>query len=556
MSRISKRIILSSLLSIFSIVATAGPGFYWEYVYSWGGYLDGRYFGLHGEDFEFDYYNYENKTCEVVFVNPNIGPHVEIPETHDGFTVIGVKNPGFLWCKGAISVKIPKTIRSLEFKKYYSMEECNYHFEVDPQNPYFSSLDGSLYINHDGRKYGWLAHQPYFDVNFSPLPETIGMGNYDNFIDGVKVSFEGLTTAISKDKFDSSYTLPASIEYFSKESFRIDGVEHLTINSIAEFEGEALNLPYLTTLSMDAEYRHLPKQLMYYSPKLVKVFLPESLTSIGDYAFYGISYWINDYSKERQNEGVMFFNLPNVESIGECALGSPQAIKLGHGSEGTNNIKLGRLWHSAKQEKTLHVCFNSTEVLERPEGSILASPQKQWILYVPEEVVKAYKDDAYWGTRYNVEPIRDMLIPLVSEPELTLEMGDTHKYLWDVMPLGNAVPEETGVWSSLNPKVAIVDQNGRLTAYTAGKTDIVFTLKDTDGNEYTAVSKVTVNYPAGVDDVRADEDPEVDNQVNIQSIPDGVYNMHGQRVADSTEGLTSGLYIVRANGKTTKTIIR
>ncbi len=181
---------------------------------------------------------------------------------------------------------------------------------------------------------------------------------------------------------------------------------------------------------------------------------------------------------------------------------------------------------------------------------------KQWTVYVPAEAVEVYAEDPYWSSvSREILPITDKLVPLVSEPELEIEQWKSHEYLWDVMTLGNAEAAETGVWSSDNEAVAIIDQDGKLKAVGMGEATITFTLEDKEGNVYTAESKVKV-----VENVSAVEEIEVDEATEggqtVSAIPDGVYNLHGQRVGDSTEDLIPGLYIVVRAGKTEKQLVK
>ena len=167
--------------------------------------------------------------------------------------------------------------------------------------------------------------------------------------------------------------------------------------------------------------------------------------------------------------------------------------------------------------------------------------------------MEAYKSDEYWGSVGEILPITDKLIPLVSEPELEIEQYLTHEYLWDVMPLGDAVAAERGEWASDDPSVATIDENGVLTAIGQGETTITFTLADTKGNLYTAESKVTVvENVSGVEEIE-DEAAAVAPKI---SVPDGVYDLHGRRVGDTTDGLAPGLYIVHHQGKTEKRLVR
>ena len=253
---------------------------------------------------------------------------------------------------------------------------------------------------------------------------------------------------------------------------------------------------------------------------------------------------------------LMFVDLPDIKYITEYSpLGQPQAIMLGDKNKVYDPtldytwLKLYGSWIDRNKPAT--ICINSWI----PPTVIFGGDKKtnNWTIYVPEESVETYKAHEYWGSVGEILPITDKLIPLISEPELEIEQYLTHEYLWDVMPLGEAVAADRGEWTSEDPSVATIDENGVLTAIGQGETTITFTLADTKGNLYTAESKVTVvENVSGVDEI----DDEYVAAAPEMSVPDGVYDLHGRRVGDTPEGLAPGLYIVRRQDKTEKRLVR
>ena len=251
---------------------------------------------------------------------------------------------------------------------------------------------------------------------------------------------------------------------------------------------------------------------------------------------------------------IMLFDLPDIKRLGANDLGRPQAVIIGDHQhpEETALSEINEKW--LDPEIPVIVCLNSITPLKvKLSNNWSCDKSKKWTVYVPSESVEAYESDEYWGSVGEILPITDKLIPLVSEPELEIEQYLTHEYLWDVMPLGEAVAAERGEWTSEDPSVARIDENGVLTAVGQGETTITFTLADTKGNLYAAESKVTVvENVSGVEEIE-DEPVAVAPEI---SVPDGVYDLHGRRVGDTLDGLAPGLYIVRHQCKTEKRLVR
>ncbi len=126
----------------------------------------------------------------------------------------------------------------------------------------------------------------------------------------------------------------------------------------------------------------------------------------------------------------------------------------------------------------------------------------------------------------------------LSQTEATLNVGETLILEATVTP-ANAT-DATVTWSSSNETVATVDQDGKVTTLATGVA--VITAK---AGGKTAECTLTVSKTTGVALVGFD-----------MNAPVKVYDLGGQYVADTVEGLQPGLYIVRQGNNAKKVIIR
>ncbi|MDE6289964.1 MAG: Ig-like domain-containing protein [Muribaculaceae bacterium] len=118
-------------------------------------------------------------------------------------------------------------------------------------------------------------------------------------------------------------------------------------------------------------------------------------------------------------------------------------------------------------------------------------------------------------------------------------------------------------WSSTNPKVATVDSNGLVTLQKYYAEDIT----RADGKESTdgtcriiaeslyfngPIAEFTINNTDfnGVGIVTVDNSHTID-----YSRPFDVYNMSGQKVGETTEVLSKGIYIIRQGKAAVKTVV-
>lgn len=125
----------------------------------------------------------------------------------------------------------------------------------------------------------------------------------------------------------------------------------------------------------------------------------------------------------------------------------------------------------------------------------------------------------------------------LNENSVTLKVSGTRQLSATVLP-ADAL-DKTLAWTSSRPEVVSVTNNGKITG-----------LKDGTANVYAAtmngkvsVCAVTVGTGTGVDDITVDTDDPII----------AVYTLQGVRIADTTDNLPRGLYIVTtAQGHTRK----
>lgn len=482
--------------------------------------------------------------------------------------------------------------RILQFAYYFpNLEWC----EVDKDNNYIRSADGCIYSN------GMVNHPEAFDMYITEKDDFEHRFTHPsymlNFIPPKWKSRDGVFT-INKDVgfIDVNMDIRESLIINMKEDeireikilsehmelLRLQDL--LNVETIQIIDGETPKdiylqvgaLPKLKYVDLGSDndilcdFAYLPSlrelrigtvlpTLIYKTttlPSLVKLARTPNLDSAHEIRLRKKNWsWQEDIPDSWY--GLMYYDLRDLDYIEELGIDRAQSVYFGErlGKTDKKNAPHAHWeWMEATNPYHVDICIESETPPVVDLKGMPADYAPDWTLYVPEVAVESYRQNDYWG-RAEILPITDKLIPLVSEPELTIEEGQAHEYLWDVMPIGNAVACESGKWEVRDPDIVQIEGDGVLYALKTGKTEVTFTLEDTEGNEYRAVSEVTViEAGSGVKTIEAEEATE--SETTQSAIPDGVYNLHGQRVGDSTEGLVPGLYIVVRGGKTEKLMVK
>lgn len=243
-----------------------------------------------------------------------------IPNTIDGMPVASIGDNAFSDCWNLPSVTIPASVTSIGFHAFsYDPELLT--ITVDPLNTYYSSVDGVLFnkakttlIKYPGGKYNEVD-TPYV------IPSGVtSIGDYA--FAGCKETFNSVTipssvTSIGKNAFEyctylTSITIPSSVTKIG--DFAFEGCDHLTsilipssvtniglnpfgmCTKLAEIKVDPLNPSYRSDALDEAPYfdgvlfnKSRTALIAYPGGKAGSYVIPSSVTSVGDYAFFGCS---------------------------------------------------------------------------------------------------------------------------------------------------------------------------------------------------------------------------------------------------------------------------
>ena len=345
----------------------------------------------------------------------------------------------------------------------------------------------------------------------------------------------------------TSVVIPNSVTYIGRSAFY--GCSSLT----------SIEIPNLMTYIDEATFK--------YCSGLTSVEIPNPVIFIGSNAFEGCS---GLTSVEIPNSVIFIADgafsmcssltsvvIPNsVGTISERAFAGDsklESIIMGH------NVKTIR-------EKAFDGCpANTVSITAQtpPTAPNNTFSNYSGKLYLQgEETRDIYNAYTCWDRFSSYVMIDAEKINIDGADKISGKPGDTFQLTASIWPENVTLPQI--FWRSTNPEIATVDANGLVTLHAdleevltraQGDADIDGTctiIAETLYNDG-PVAQVTVSNTGidAVDSVTADGEGSID-----YTRPYEVYNMSGLKVADSTEGLTNGLYIIRQGNAAVKTVIR
>lgn len=185
------------------------------------------------------------------------------------------------------------------------------------------------------------------------------------------------------------------------------------------------------------------------------------------------------------------------------------------------------------------------------------------ILYLQgQAAVNAYADNKYWGNFNNELMTEPTALEIEGMTSISGNAGDTFHLNAKLTPEDVTLPYI--FWRSTNPIIATVDNNGVVTLNEYSAEDLIRAEGDED-NDGTCkiiaeslyfdgpIAEVVVNN-TGINSVETVIDRS-DNSINCNR-PYEVYNMNGFKVAETTEGLAKGIYIIRQGKAAVKTVVK
>ena len=215
--------------------------------------------------------------------------------------------------------------------------------------------------------------------------------------------------------------------------------------------------------------QHIPANICYNMTSLRNIEIPNSVTSIGDYAFFGCAYLTRVVIPD------------NVVSIGEGAFYSclaMQSLTIGKSVETIQDMA----FYTIDNLSEINCLANIPPSIEENTFDDYSYNAK---LYIPKESYKDYFNHPIWS-KFNivVEIEKFELDPC----EAVTHIGDEIQITPIIIP--EIVTDLSVTWTSSNESVATVDTNGLVTAIAVG--EAIITATTNDGSNLSASCKVTV----------------------------------------------------------------
>ena len=407
-------------------------------------------------------------------------------------SVTSIGDEAFYECKELSAINIPNSVTSIGDKAFY---ECKKLTAINISNSLSYIGDYAFYSTqwYDAQSDGliYLGKCAYSYKGTMPLNTSIRIKEGTTCLSGgvfssckglVSVEIPNSVTSIGKYAFSNcssltSVTIPNSVTEIGKSAFSsCDSLTSITIpNSVISIgDGAFYNTPW---------YKNKPDGLIYINNVLYKykgtmpsgtsISINDGTISITDYAF-------------TLCKGLTSVTIPNsVISIGDWAFNkccNLTSVCIGNSVKSIGN---GSFYNSNIRSL---ICKAETP----PMFNCAVMPNTT--LFVPQGTLSAYKRAKGWSVFSNIKEfqvtVKAESISL-NKQSANLMIGDTLSLTAKVLP--ENVSTKTVAWSSNNPDVASVNDEGLVTALTAGTAIISATT--TDGTVLSDSATIVVSTP-------------------------------------------------------------
>ncbi len=325
------------------------------------------------------------------------------------------------------------------------------------------------------------------------------------------MTYDGVTysvTSIGENAFSgctglSSVTIPNTVSFIGGDAFsRCWGLTSVTIpNSVTKIGDRAFfYCTGLTSITIPNSVSEIGFAAFCGCAGLASVSIPNTVSFIGDVAFEEIP-WYNN-----QPDGVFYIGDVAYKFKGGMASGTAIYIKEGtvsispgafRGCTGLPSVTIGTsvssIGEGAFSEctdlKKVYSLNSVPPVINENTFSFYDAD-----LFVPQGCLSAYKSAKGWSNFSNIKEIQETIKAesiSLNEHSVNLKIGETLSLTAKVLP--ENVSTKTVAWSSNNPEVASVNDEGLVTALTAGTALISATT--TDGTVLSDSATIVVSTP-------------------------------------------------------------
>ena len=432
-----------------------------------------------------------------------------------------IGNYSFQGCTSITTVTIPNLVTSIGYSAFQgcsSLTTLNYNavscsgFSSSTYHPFYSLNISTINVGDAVQKI-----PSYFAYNFTKLTN-LSIGNSLTSICDYSFyncsSLSSLTlpfslTSIGNSSFSNctslaSITIPKNVSFIGSSAFKsCSSLYELNFNAINcdDFSSESpFRYSYIGTINVGNNVEKIPAYLASGLTTLRNLNIGNSVKTIGTYAFqgcnslteviFGNSVETIDNLSFFQCTGLKKITLPNtVTTIGTSAF---------YGCSGLTEVIL------PASIKTLgfrafYYCNGIQSVYSYAEDPpIMGSDDCFTVyntatLYVPNLYLDTYKNTLYWSRFLKIYGLDENDNVLASDialnfTEKALNVNQTLQLIATVTP--EIASNKTVTWSSSDPIIANVNNDGLVTAFADGNATITATT--TDGTNLSASCNLTV----------------------------------------------------------------
>lgn len=381
---------------------------------------------------------------------------------------------------------------------------------------------------------------------------TIGTGAFTNCSALETVDFgnpETLTIddgAFGECKSLKSVFLPAGVD-------KIVSAPFIDCGALEEITVDPEN-PYFT--SVDGVLYNKEMTILVNVPGALggKFWIPESVIMIGPKAFYRNTNVTGVYMTENiqyLNYGIFYgcyaladlLVSPSLTSIATAAFSQCKALVDLTIPAGVKSLDFGSLFNNTNLRTLIMLPEEAPEV---GPNALSGLKKAQLTVYVPVGCIDKYKDAPEWKTISNWAEITGTISMNLEQTDITLEGDDATDQLTINVDTDADYLRLLGArFTTSDPEVAIVDENGLVTAVDNGECTITVEMYDNLGGKAEGECKVSVSEVTGVGTAVADFSAESE-----------IYNLQGIRIRTSEENLPAGIYIVRSGSEVKKVMVK
>ena len=387
-----------------------------------------------------------------------------------GNSVTEIGSDAFNGCYGLTSVTIPNSVIAIGFRAFQyctgltSVTIGKSVTEISTES--FNGCTGltSVTIGNSVTKIGSDAFNGCRNLVSVTIPNSvteIGNGAFKNCDDLKSVTIPNSVTEIGFESFAfctglTSVIIGNSVTTIGAGSFSgCTGLTSVTIpNSVTKIDYDAFNgCSRLTSVTIPNSVTKIGWEAFMGCKGLTSVTIPNSVAEIGYDAFYNCT-------------GLSLITIGNsVSKIGERAFKSCTGLKKVYSLNSVPPV------------------INENTFSSYDAG-----------LFVPQGSLSAYKSAKGWSNFSNIKEIQETIKAesiSLNKQSANLMIGETLSLAAKVLPENAST--KTVVWSSNNPEVASVNDEGLVTALTAGTALISATT--TDGTVLSDSATIVVSTP-------------------------------------------------------------